>query len=145
MIALGITMSLFNSETIQAQIVDEIKECKPVKDDKGIIDNVVKINGKVYFIFEKEKAKEILVKIENYSKLEEKIEDLASLNSERKKIIEQKEIQISLLTMSNNQNFKLASNCGVKELPFYKTPEFMFVSGFVLSTGGYYLYQLGDR
>lgn len=135
---------IFNSGTVNSKESDT-REHRIVRDGKGVVENVIIINDKVYFIFEQDKAKEMLIRLENYKKMEEQQEILSRLNSERKAIIEQQNIQINLLNLSNKQNYELASKCGVQETPFYKTSEFMFVSGFVLSTTGYFLYQYGDK
>lgn len=123
----------------------DVREYRIVRDEKGIVENVIIINDKVYFIFEKDKAKELLIKVENYDKLSEQVQNLSSLNSERKAIIEQKNIQLKMLELSNSQNFNLATKCSSQDVPFYKSSEFMFMSGFVLSTTGYYLYQQGEK
>jgi hypothetical protein len=114
------------------------------RDENGIVNNVVVINGANFIILEESKAREILSDIEKYELTLRENELLKERIRLKSSIIKEKGIIISMLERDRQLNLDMLKSVEKSKI-WYEDSRVSYISGFITSSllFGYWAYMNG--
>jgi hypothetical protein len=115
--------------------------CSPVEDEQGVIDNVFEIDGKIYLVFEENKARKMLADLENYKISEEQIKILNGILVIKNSIIDDQSLIINMVQKDREISLDMLKAVN-KSKSWYEESSVIYFGAFLTSSllFGYWSY-----